>query len=73
MKWRKAVTMKTSDDIWEELGSLAEDELFHAVTKLFAFYEKQLLQNPENQEAINFFANLDNAIAQTSQCNSNRR
>ncbi len=65
--------MKRSDDIWEKLGSLAEDELFHAVTKLFDFYEKQRQRNPEDREAINFFANLDNAIAQTIQCNSNRR
>lgn len=65
--------MKTPDDIWDDLGSLSEDELFHVLTKLHAVYEAQLKQNPGDEEARNFFQHLDNSITQTAECNSNRR
>ncbi|NOR09858.1 MAG: hypothetical protein GQ541_00025 [Desulfovibrionaceae bacterium] len=65
--------MKTVDDIWEDIGSLSDDEMFHVITKLFDIYDNELKQNPANSEALNFFKNLDNVISQTSQCNSNRR
>ena len=65
--------MKSSNDLWEELGSLAEDELFHVVTKLFATYEEELKRQPDSVEVANFFKHLDNAITLTTQCNSNRR
>ena len=65
--------MKTADDIWEDIGSLSDDEMFHVITKLFDIYDNELKQNPANSEALNFFKNLDNVISQTSQCNSNRR
>ena len=65
--------MKTVDDIWEDIGSLSDDEMFHVITKLFDIYDNELKQIPTNSEALNFFKNLDNVISQTSQCNSNRR
>lgn len=65
--------MKTPIDIWEDLGSLSENELLHVMTKLFALYESALKVDPGNKEALNFFKNLDNSITQTSACNSNRR
>ena len=65
--------MKTTDDIWEDIGSLSDDEMFHVITKLFDIYDNELKQNPANSEALNFFKNLNNVISQTSQCNSNRR
>ena len=65
--------MKTADDIWEDIGSLSDDEMFHVITKLFDIYDNELKQIPTNSEALNFFKNLDNVISQTSQCNSNRR
>jgi hypothetical protein len=65
--------MKTADDIWEDLGSLSEDEMFHVVTKLFDIYDVGLKHDPADKEALNFFRNLGNVINQTSQCNSNRR
>ena len=65
--------MKITDEIWDNLGSLSEDEMFHVITKLFAHYDNKLDHNPENAEALNFFKNLANVIAETSQCNSNRR
>lgn len=65
--------MKSSIDIWEDIGSLSEDELLHVMTKLFALYEAEFEKDSTNKESLNFFKNLDNAITQTSQCNSNRR
>lgn len=65
--------MKSPHDIWEELGELPEEEVMHVMTKLFALYDDRLQKNPEDQHALNFFINLDNAISLTSQCNLNRR
>ncbi|MFC1524597.1 hypothetical protein ACFL6N_07395 [Thermodesulfobacteriota bacterium] len=65
--------MKTLNDLWDELGSLPEDEHMHVITKLFSIYEDLLNQDSGNQEAQSFFHHLDNAITQTSQCNLNRR
>ena len=65
--------MKTPNDIWGELGELPEEEVMQVMTKLFALYENRLNKNPEDQNALNFFINLNNAIEQTSQCNLNRR
>ena len=65
--------MKTADDIWEDIGSLSEDEMFHVMTKLFDIYDNKLKQNPASNDALDFFKNLDSVISQTSQCNSNRR
>lgn len=65
--------MKTPDDIWDDLGSLSENELFHVMTKLYAIYEAQLRQHPNDRESLHFFKHLGNTIPQTAACNSNRR
>ncbi len=65
--------MKAPDDIWEEIGSLTEEELFHVITKLYAMYEDMLKKDPSSQEAMQFFKNMDIVITQTAQCNFNRR
>jgi hypothetical protein len=65
--------MKTPNDLWSDLGEVAEEEIVHVVTKLFTIYEDQLKNDPQNQEAKNFFKNLTNSIEQTTQCNLNRR
>jgi hypothetical protein len=65
--------MKTPNDLWDDIGSLSEDEMFHVITKLFAIYETQFGRDPDNTECRNFFNNLDNVISQTMECNSNRR
>jgi hypothetical protein len=65
--------MKSPNDIWADLGELPDEEVIHMMTKLFATYEEKLKNRPEDQESLNFFRNLDNAINQTSQCNLNRR
>ena len=65
--------MKSSNDIWADLGELPEEEVIHMMTKLFVIYEEKIKNNPEDREALNFFKNLDNSICQTNQCNLNRR
>lgn len=66
--------METSlNDLWEEIGSLAEDETAHVITKLFGMYEQMLVQDPENEHAGLFFRNLETAISQSTICNLNRR
>ncbi len=65
--------MKSSNDIWSDLGELPDEEVIHMMTKLFVIYEEKIKNNPADQEALNFFKNLDNSISQTNQCNLNRR
>ena len=65
--------MKSIIDLWGDIGELSEEETLHVITKLFAFYEAKLQIDPDNEEGLNFFSNLDNAISQTCECNSNRR
>ena len=66
------MTLNTSD-LWDALGSVPEEEMAHVATRLFTLYEARLQQNPDDPEALHFFRNLDLAITQTCQCNSNRR
>lgn len=65
--------MKTADELWTDIGSLSGDETLHVLTRLFALYEKRLLQDPADPTALDFFKHLDLAVDQVSQCNSNRR
>lgn len=67
------VEMKTSNDLWEEIGSLREDELFHVMTQLFTGYEEQLQKQPEDEAANRFFTSLARVIDQVKECNANRR
>ena len=65
--------MKSPDDLWEEIGSLADDESMTVLTKLLSVYDQILTNDPQSEEARRFFQNLDNAVTSTSQCNLNRR
>ena len=65
--------MRSTNDLWNDIGELSEDETLHVLTKLFSVYEAELQLYPDNKEVLNFFRNLDNAITQTGECNSNRR
>ena len=65
--------MKSSNELWEDIGSLAEDETIHVITKLFTMYEELLGKNPEDENGLLFFRNLDTAISQSTICNLNRR
>jgi len=65
--------MRTPNDLWEAIGTIDEEENGHVLTKIFAMYEQLLIKNPQDQEALAFFRNLDNALTQTTECNLNRR
>ena len=65
--------MKTANDLWDALGEIPEEEAIHVLTKLYVTYEQQMQNNPQNQEVLNFFQNLQNAIELTTNCNLNRR
>ncbi len=65
--------MKSVNDLWEDMGSLEEEEMSHVMTKLFTIYEGHLKRDSNSEESLSFFKNLDRAITETSQCNLNRR
>ncbi len=65
--------MRSINDLWGDIGELADNEILHVITRLFAVYEAELQREPDNAEALNFFRNLDNALTLTCECNSNRR
>lgn len=65
--------MTTANDVWEELGEMAEEEAVHVLVRLFAMYEEQQRRNPDDEAAALFFRNLSTAISQASECNLNRR
>lgn len=65
--------MRTPNDLWEAIGAIDEEETAHVLTRLFAMYEQLLENNPQDQEALNFFRNLDTALTLTTECNLNRR
>ncbi len=65
--------MKTVNELWDDIGQLAEEEALHVITKLYASYERRLSRNPGNKDCRQFFQELDNAISQTLECNLNRR
>ena len=65
--------MKTPEDLWEDIGSLTDDELTHVITRLYTSYEERLKRNPDDPEALNFCRHLYNSIHQSTMCNLNRR
>lgn len=65
--------MRNSNELWEALGAVDEEETGHVLTRLFTMYEQLLASDPKNKEALNFFRKLDTALTQTTECNLNRR
>jgi len=70
---KKSKTMINTNDLWEALGDLEEEDVPHVLTKLFILYEERLSRNPDDTTTILFFQHLSQAVAQTSECNLNRR
>ncbi len=64
---------QSNSELWEAIGSLAEDETMHVITRLFAMYEEMLMKNPGDEHALLFFRNLDTTLGQSTTCNLNRR
>ncbi|MDW7773333.1 MAG: hypothetical protein SCH71_10625 [Desulfobulbaceae bacterium] len=58
--------MKTPDDLWEDIGTLTDEELSHVIAALYRTYEERLKRNPKDEEALNFFRNLYNSIHQST-------
>ena len=65
--------MNSSNDAWEHLGELTEEDAMHVLTRLFSMYEEEEQRNPGDKVASLFFRNLITALGQTSACNLNRR
>ena len=65
--------MRSQGELWEALGEVEEEETGHVLTRLFVSYESMLTNDKESEEAQRFFKRLDNALAQTEECNLNRR
>jgi len=65
--------MKNTNDLWETLGDVEEDDIPHVLTKLFTIYEEKLERNPDDGAAKTFFKHLSQALTQVSECNLNRR
>lgn len=65
--------MSLSNEAWNHLGELSEDDAIHVLTRLFAMYEELEQRNPDEPATSLFFRNLITALGQTSSCNLNRR
>lgn len=70
---RKAKMTINTNDLWEALGDLEEEDIPHVVTKLFILYEERLNRNPDDEAAALFFQHLSQVVSQTGECNLNRR
>ncbi len=62
-----------TNDLWEMVGELEEEDIPHVLTGLFTFYEKRLEQDQEDQAAALFFQTLSQTLTQVNGCNLNRR
>lgn len=60
-------------DLWDDLGSLEDDQAYQVLTQLFARYEQRREQNPGDPDADSFFQHLSVIIKQVQSCNVNRR
>lgn len=67
------VTDVDTNDLWETLGDVEEDDIPHVLTQLFTIYEKKLEHNPKDDAAQDFFKHLSQALSQVDSCNLNRR
>lgn len=62
-----------TNDLWEALGDLQEEDIPHVLTKLFTIYEERLNRRPDDEAAQLFFQHLSQVVTQTGECNLNRR
>lgn len=62
-----------TNDLWETLGTLADDQAMQVLTQLFARYEQQRERFPDDSAAATFFHNLALIVSQVQSCNVNRR
>lgn len=62
-----------TNDLWEALGSMDDDQSFQVLTQLFARYEHRREQHPDDPEAETFFQALSVILGQVQSCNVSRR
>ncbi len=62
-----------TNDLWEIMGELEEDDVPHVLTRLFTIYEERLSQTPDDEATALFFKHLGQALDQVDSCNLNRR
>jgi hypothetical protein len=62
-----------SNDLWEKLGSLEDEQAFQVLTQMFARYEQRRKQYPEDKATEIFFQDLAIVMGQVQSCNVNRR
>ncbi len=65
--------MINTNDLWEQLGDMEEDDIPHVLTKLFTLYEDRLQNDPQDESARHFFKHLSQTLKQVGDCNLNRR
>jgi hypothetical protein len=65
--------MTATNDLWEALGEVEEDDAPHVLTKLFTIYEERLSRKPDDEATQLFFKHLGQALEQVNECNLNRR
>lgn len=65
--------MTNTNDLWEAVGDLGEDDVPHVLTKLFTTYEERLERDPEDEAAVDFFKHLSQVLTLVRECNLNRR
>ncbi len=61
------------NELWDDLGSLEDDQALLILSQLFDLYEKKIKQDPQDQEAVQFFNYLQSVMSQVQTCNVNRR
>jgi len=62
-----------TNELWDALGSLDDEQAYQILTQLFARYEKCRELNPADPEAQAFFQALSVIMAQVQSCNVSRR
>lgn len=62
-----------TNELWEMMGDLEEEDVPHVLTKLFTIYEERLSQKPDDKATALFFKHLGQALGQVGECNLNRR
>lgn len=65
--------MSNHNDLWSDIGSLADEDAAHVLTRLFTVYEAETEVNPDSDNCNDFFKKLSTAISQITECNLNRR
>ena len=71
--FRDEVDMVDTNDLWEKIGALQDDEISHVLSRLFSVYEELLNSEFESCEARNFFQRLETVVNFCGACNLNRR